>query len=306
MNQNEMENALVSKIAIGTVNFGMDYGLSGRKKLTRVEVFQILDFGRSIGIWGVDTAKSYGESELVIGEFFKKHGDCFPVITKLPAIDYSREDQVKEQILDSMRQLNLQKIDFLLIHSYESYRKNKDTILAAVQDFKKIGLIGNYGISVYYPEEALEFIKEAKESVAVEFPLNLFDQRFLKENWIKKWGDQGHFLIARSVFLQGLLFFDEGRLVGPFRKVKEKIRKIREITETFEFPAGGLALLFVLTNSHVDVTVIGVDHLDQLASNLKMLLDKEILVRYQEVKDRLLDLEVTDEEIILPFNWGKS
>ena len=62
----------MNKLAIGTANFGMEYGFSNsRGKLNRETVSQVLDFAWSNGIDTIDTAKGYGESETVIGNYLK-------------------------------------------------------------------------------------------------------------------------------------------------------------------------------------------------------------------------------------------
>ena len=57
-----------SKIALGTVQFGLKYGIGNIKGRTNsVEVSKILDSAYSHGVRVVDTAQAYGESEKVLG-----------------------------------------------------------------------------------------------------------------------------------------------------------------------------------------------------------------------------------------------
>ena len=62
-----MENK-ITKIGLGAVQWGLDYGISNQNGQTPARaVKKILDFSQSCGINTIDTAPDYGESEQVIG-----------------------------------------------------------------------------------------------------------------------------------------------------------------------------------------------------------------------------------------------
>lgn len=52
-------------LILGTANFGNDYG----KRMNREECYRVLDIAKSLGVWAVDTAESYGESSNIIREW---------------------------------------------------------------------------------------------------------------------------------------------------------------------------------------------------------------------------------------------
>ena len=57
------------KLALGTAQFGMDYGLSNMNGQTsKKEVFRILQYASQSKINLLDTAPSYGDSESVLGD----------------------------------------------------------------------------------------------------------------------------------------------------------------------------------------------------------------------------------------------
>ena len=59
-----------SKIALGTVQFGTDYGVSNREGQTDArEVERILDTALEFGIDLIDTASAYGNAEQVLGRY---------------------------------------------------------------------------------------------------------------------------------------------------------------------------------------------------------------------------------------------
>ena len=72
------------KLALGTVQFGLDYGVSNISGQVGVsEVRSVLQEARRHSIDTLDTAAVYGNSESVLGEIGV---DQFNIITKLPPI----------------------------------------------------------------------------------------------------------------------------------------------------------------------------------------------------------------------------
>ena len=72
----------ISRLGLGTVQFGLDYGYT--KKLSQREVDSILDGCAGAGIRFLDTARDYGDSEKKIGNYFKRHPRAgWVVATKL-------------------------------------------------------------------------------------------------------------------------------------------------------------------------------------------------------------------------------
>lgn len=292
------------KWILGSANFGLSYGIANERKLSREEVFGILASAQSHGVWGIDTAKAYGDAEKIIGEYFKARGKTLRVITKLPSKEYADSMEVEREITDSLRAMNVPSIDVLLLHSYETVRRFGKVILPVLQKLSKEKVIGRYGLSVYHPEEALEAARDLTGALAIEFPINLFDRRFQKGNLLERLKSQGVFLLARSVFLQGLFFMQEEALGVDLSKVKKKVRKIRELSENAQLRPEWLPLAFVATDPWIDGVVMGVDSVDHLKTNLQAL-THENLLRYRQIAGQLADLEVDDEDILLPYRWKR-
>ena len=81
----------IKKLALGTAQFGLDYGVSNRLWIIpEADVFEILKLAAASGIDTLDTAQAYGTSEAVIGEFVKTSGLQFRIVTKLK--DVAGED----------------------------------------------------------------------------------------------------------------------------------------------------------------------------------------------------------------------
>ena len=96
------------KIALGTAQFGMDYGISNLNGQTSFDdVKKIIEFSRKVGIKKIDTAKNYGEAEKIIGDVGIKD---FDIITKLPKISSKELNPtffIDNQIQDSITKLKV-------------------------------------------------------------------------------------------------------------------------------------------------------------------------------------------------------
>lgn len=291
-----------NKVILGSANFGLEYGVANKRKLSKEEALGILELASSEGIWGVDTARAYGNAEEVIGDFFERRGKVFNVISKLPGREYRNCSDVEREIEASLSSLRVSSVDFVLIHSYESYMRYGSVIMPVLRSFCKSGVVGHYGISVYHPEEAVNFMDEMKEQVAVEFPASLLDQRFLHDGFLAGAADSGNFLFARSVFLQGLMFLDDDELKGSFEKAENQVRSIRETAKLCDIAPECMAQLFIFTRPGIDGVVMGVDSREQLMRNTGCL-STEALDRYKLAEPFLSGMAVTDEDIILPYRW---
>lgn len=293
---------MINKLIIGTANFGLDYGIANKRRLDREVVFDILDFAHSAGTYGIDTAKVYGDAEDLIGEFFATRGKVFNVMTKLPKKEYKTFGDVEKEVIGSASIMNIDSIDFVLIHSYETYTQYGKILIPALRSLCRDNIIRHYGLSAYHREDVEDFLKN-NECVAIEFPLNLFDRRFLKGGLLQSIKSNGNFLFARSVFLQGLFFLNDNELKGKFANVIDKVRTIREISRRYKIAPECLAFLFVITKPFIDGVIIGVDSKLHLMSNIQCLDEGQVKI-YGQIEHLLSDLEVDNEDIILPYRWN--
>ena len=93
---------LARKIAIGSAQFGLNYGLANKSgKINQKEIKAILDFAYKSSINTIDTAKSYGNSEKHIGNCIRGTEQEWDIITKLSD---TKKDYI-EQIFDSREKL---------------------------------------------------------------------------------------------------------------------------------------------------------------------------------------------------------
>ena len=285
------------KLSLGTVQFGMDYGINNpRGKIPKEEVFEILEEAEKNGIDTLDTAYAYGDSEKVIGEYLKNTKSHLKVISKLPPCEVEKTEAFFHT---SLQNLQTDSIYGYLLHDFGKYPENVKK-LEVLGNLKAGNKIQKIGFSLYYPKE-LEYLIENKISIdIIQIPHNLFDQRFsIYFPLLKEAGIEIH---VRSVFLQGLFFKNPQELKGNLTRAREKLLSLRALSKETNIPVEALSLNFAVLNNFVDRVIIGIDTIANLRDNVKAL---QYQGKIEEIYDRLVQLKEDDENIIVPVNWKR-
>ena len=278
----------MSKIALGTAQFGMDYGINNsRGKVPSEEVYAILDLAALSGIDTLDTAAAYGDSEKVIGEYFRqKSASSFKIVSKI--LDLT-------SISASFSTLGVSSLYGLLMHDINIIKWDTN-IWESIKKIRQEEKVGRIGVSIYYPEDVDFLLENGIDFDLLQLPYNLFDRRF--EGRFEKLAEMGVEIHVRSALLQGLFFVSPEKFSGYFGKIKEKVGYLREISKGSGISILGLCLGFVLSSKFVSKVVLGVDNITQM---------KEIIAvdTVPSIGNELDVLKEDDLNILLPFNWQK-
>lgn len=275
---------LKKKIGLGTVQFGLNYGISNKNgKTTRQEVENILRFAKKNNIDLLDTAIAYGESEKVLGLVGVK---SFKVISKFLPMDESNLT-ITQQLQNSLYSLKTSSLYAYLAH------QPKDILKSPAQwkelaDLKESGKIGKIGFSLNEPEVLEEILKRKIILDIIQVPYNYFDRRF--EELMKMLHEQGCEIHSRSTFLQGLFFKKPETLPSYFNLAKKALHEVRNSTN---YLAGSL-LRFVLEKKFIDKVIVGVETKLQLEENIKSLNSCKILPN---------SAHDIPGSILIPSNW---
>jgi aryl-alcohol dehydrogenase-like predicted oxidoreductase len=294
-----MNIELVNKLCLGTVQFGLDYGIANRRgKIPKEEIFEILEYARKVGIDILDTAYSYGESERVIGEFIENNKSNFKIISKLPTLDGNTHEWIEKIIFDSLSKLKIKSIYGYLVHKFEDFLRNY-TLWDVLESLKERKIIKKIGFSIYKTNE-LEMIFNRNISFDIlQIPYSIFDRRF--ENFFPILKEKSIKIYVRSVFLQGLAFLKLDDLHDSLPKAKDYIKTLQNLSMEKEIPINALCLNFALLNTYIDKIVIGVDSLEHLKQNIE---DLDFIEKVKEIYNDLDFLRIKDEDIILPYKWN--
>lgn len=294
-------------LCLGTVQFGMKYGISGQVQPTVEMAVDMLDYATQNGIDTIDTANAYGTAEDVVGRFIRKKTvprDRLCIISKFrPNLldDVSQKlyyDVMKNNLLESLKRLGVDYLDIYLLHS-SRYVFN-DEILEALYQLKKDGYANKVGVSVYEAEEARRCIEHPKVDF-MQLPYSIFDQRMKNANVFEL--AQGNVEIhSRSAFIQGLILMDEQRVPDFLSKARPIVRKIDGLCKIHNISRISLAMNFVKQETNISHLVFGVDNIDQLKENIKVFNENLSVDLLDSISKEFASL---DADIVMPSLWKK-
>lgn len=286
------------RLALGTVQFGLDYGIANTAGRTPgPEAARILLRAREAGMDTLDTAPAYGSSERLLGEIGVA---AWRVVTKVPRNDAGADSQswVVEQVRRSLAALRVERVHAVLLHdASELLGEAGRDVARGLQEVKAQGLAERVGYSIYSPAPLGDLVKVLPPDV-VQAPLNVFDQRLVGSGWLARLTDAGVEVHARSVFLQGLLLLSRVRRDPRFGQWDEHWQLWDALVERHGGSALEVCLGFVRQQEGVSRVVVGVDsvpHLEQVLSawGHPVAVDGECL-------------SCDDARLIEPVHWGRG
>jgi len=267
------------KLAIGTAQFGMQYGLE-RKKIKISEIKKIKSFLVKCKILKIDTASNFGNSEKILGDL---NFNNFKIISKLKIPKIKTSDipnWISKEINISLKNIKLKKLYGLLIHDYRDLNGKKGILL--INELKKLqkrGIVKKIGISIYNPNELNKVMRIFKPEI-IQFPYNVLDQRIETTGWLKKLKSLKIETYARSCFLQGLLlnFKKKNKIRNNFKLYKSILNKwFVWCSDNNISPVKG-CLDFVRSQNKIDYLIIGFNDLSELREIKKNFDNKKVFI----------------------------
>jgi aryl-alcohol dehydrogenase-like predicted oxidoreductase len=267
------------KLGLGTVQFGMNYGVSNELGQTPPdEAERILRTAAEAGVRVLDTAAQYGDSETVLGELLPERHP-FLVTTKFPKLSGSTAGmrELRSLLRDSLGKLRQSALYGVLFHSAaDVLDADGPGRMAQALELKKEGLVRSIGVSVYAEDDVWRILDTYPIDL-IQVPLNVFDQRLLRSGFLRRCKERGVEVHARSVFLQGLLLMNPSRLPDGLRPYAPLLARFQAAARQARTSPMAAALAFVHSVSEVDVIVCGVNHLRQF---------RQLLEEYRLLQER--------------------
>lgn len=257
---------VAARIALGTAQFGLDYGVTNRAgRLSDDAARAVLARARELGIAWLDTASAYGSAEAVLGRLAGPDSG-FRICTKVGAASDGGDtvERARRQFADSLQRLARGSVDVLMLHDARPLLAPDGAALyrwlAQQRDDGKALAIG---ASVYDGGEALALTARHRLDW-IQLPLNVLDQRSLRDGTLAQLASRGVSIQARSVLLQGLLLADPQRLPAAFAAARAPLARLHAAAAASGVSALALALGFVAGVAEVGSIALGVQSTAQL------------------------------------------
>jgi aryl-alcohol dehydrogenase-like predicted oxidoreductase len=300
----------VSTISLGTVEIGLNYGLAEDGSAARPEESQaarLLHRALDLGINFIDTARAYGESEGIIGRALRSRRREFFLCSKVAS--YHTEslgaaalcERVTESVHHSLRLLQTDVIDLMMIHSAPAEVIVRGDLAAILEDLRQSGEIRFIGASVYGEDAALRAIESGRYD-CLQIAYSILDRR-PEARVLPAAARRDVGIVNRSVLLKGALTRRYRYLPDALHPLKQTVERLAAAAGVAVDDLPEVAYRYVLGRDVPHTVLVGTGEVAELESAVGYAaggpLDPAVVQRIREVS-------VEDENHLNPGTWGIS
>lgn len=285
------------KFALGTVQFGMNYGIQANEQPNIKQSIEILNKAYAAGICCFDTASAYGIAEKVLGEFLKQPHIKAEKISVISKCNLNIEE-LEACIKQSLCRLEIDCLEGYMFHNADYIFH--PTAVNALEILKIKGLTKKIGVSVYTPVQAMKALEYDAIDI-IQVPYNIFDRRLDNCGFFNKAKEQDVIIYARSSLLQGLLVMKPEELPEYMSFAAPYLRKFQNDCLKNGIKPFEAAIQYVLQHEYIDYIVFGVDNIAQLEEYIS-LSSKTMPVDVRQLfKDSFHEVE---DKLVMPNLWN--
>jgi aryl-alcohol dehydrogenase-like predicted oxidoreductase len=284
-------------LIIGTANFGQKYGHSSESRTlpysTLKDIFTELSHSKNIGL---DTSPEYGDSEKLIGELTPLVNYTGPITSKIPQRCYPDAKLIVESAKKSLEFLNVTSIKTFLLHGFNrDLLNNSQQIKQGLDEIIQLGLTQSVGLSCYTESEVVTAKQLISNLTIFQIPENVIDQRKVNSKVIPCLKSEGCEFLIRSIFLQGYILGDVGKLTTKLSGLRQPIESVQSKAKSFGMDTLTYCLAYSKSINWASGVVVGIDSVEQLTSINRVFNESFPGLNY--------NVSVADEKLIDPRMW---
>jgi aryl-alcohol dehydrogenase-like predicted oxidoreductase len=242
------------KLILGGAQIGQAYGLVRNSSFHDGQgVGVLLRDAEQVGFEAIDTARTYGRSEEILGRLAWR-GEIHSKLDEFiePKLSLSES-------LDALRRNSIELL--YLCHDASRVSDTSHEYWASRLTELRHGA-DSFGVAIY-PEQMDFHLIAFPEIQTVQIPFNILSPRKVRER-VAQWHSAGKEVIARSVFAQGLLL---QRIPQNTRQdLTTTIDFLHNLAEELSLDPAELALRWCLSSDDIDGIVVGVSEVEELES----------------------------------------
>jgi len=304
----------VSALALGTVELGMDYGIKvpgDYGKPDEAEAIRLVHAALEAGINFIDTARSYGESEAVLGRALRGRREevilATKVATQRPDGSTLRGEALKRHMhtgLDtSLKLLQTDHVDLWQIHNVDAdLLAQIETVAESFAEAQAQGKVRAVGGSTYGVDIPLVALEMGLFDM-LQVTYSVLDQRLADQVFpLAAEHDVG--IVVRSILLQGVLTERGDYLPDRLATLRERSRQFRQVVAeaTLNLSPAQMAIAFGLAHPQIDSVLVGVRTQQELAEDL----EAAAVTLPEALLTRLRTLRLDDADLLNPGTWHVS
>lgn len=302
MQTTDWNGVALSQMMLGTVQFGMPYGIANQTGQPAYgDVVQIIDSAVEGGVNCFDTAAAYGQSEEILGRALRELGigNKVTVVTKVRPLTTEElgshrlaESAIQASIELSLKRLQLDCLPIVLFH-----RECDAEFSGVLERLREQGKLRHWGVSCSnIPGAAADFVSRGRAS-ALQIPANIVDQRHFRSGIMQNAMSRNIAIFIRSVYLQGLLAMAAELIPIKLRGILPERQRLTSIAEASGLSLMELALRYILSLPGITSVLTGVETQEQVQQNLAMFskgkLSEDIMSAINQNRAELPELLIT-------------
>lgn len=297
----------VSVLGLGTVELGIKYGIDAAAPPSRAEAIALLQYATEKGITYIDTARSYGDAESIIGESGVGQRAGVIVGTKCAAFYEEGEDPLGEDLRQrvtgevelSLRALRRESLDLLQVHGVSAEAIARGELLSVLDGLKRAGKLRYFGVATRGEAAPLAAVKSGRFQT-VQVAMSILDQR-MRDRVLAETFAAGLGVIARSVYLKGVLTPRRSFLPKHLDTLRSRADAVEEYVIRQGLSLSEAALRFVLSVPEVSTLLVGTTqraHLDEAIG----FVERGVLPA--PVMAELGGFRLDEENLVDPKHWN--
>ncbi|KAI0725049.1 NADP-dependent oxidoreductase domain-containing protein [Fomitopsis betulina] len=305
----------VSTIGFGAMGVGGFYGKSSNEE----ELFKTLTYAADHGITFWDTADIYGDSEVVLGNWFAKTGRGSEVFlaTKFGSMDVeknewkqnSKPSYIRRRLAAALTRLQTEWIDLYYQHRVDP-EVPIEVVMETLAEFVKDGKIKYIGLSEYNAEtlrRAKSVPIAGERIIACQMEYSPFELEIEKSGFVAAARELGVAIVAYSPLGRGMITgrfksradFDADDLRQQMPRFSDKnfpknldvVDQFRVIAAKYGATPTQIALAWILAEHPDFIPIPGTRTIERLAENAK---SAEIVLKDEDVKALRAIVDVAD------------
>ena len=294
----------IPPLTMGTVALGISYGVfEDQKRPDTKASLRMLEEAYKQGVTCFDTAREYGDAEAIIGEFAERSSVKPLIVSKFKLSNEAlknKEVALREATISlrkSLKALKLETLPVLLFHNTSDLDQEQMIRLVPeiLERFKKQGLIRHGGLSIDHPSE-LKNVVDIGAFEVFQVPLNVFDQRLIQDEAWDQLCKANKTVIARSVFLKGLLLRQPNTLTGNLKEASIALSELQSLADKAEMSVAQFCFSYIRDLPGVSSIVFGAEQPIQIVENIGMMhgpaistgLRKEAEQKFRSISETIL------------------
>ena len=249
-------NSPLTKLGIGSGQFGLDQAVTARGRPRDAEAREILAIAARSGVEVFEASRHSERAEVALGQVLPRPN---PFRLTLTTVRPDRgPDFAEAEVRAQLGRLGVDACETLLAPSATDLLSPAGPQLwDRLRALRDEGLCRKIGVSVYASDDPVGLARRFKPDV-VQAPASLLDQRMLIDGTLAALVALGVEVQLRSIFLNGLLFLPPDRAPNHLKAAAGRISRARRMIAEGRSDPLQAALGFALSRPEASSVLVGV------------------------------------------------